>query len=408
MIIVKKYGGTSVETPEKILNVAKKVSLSKDEGNEVVVVVSAMGKTTNYLIDLLHKINPYPNPREYDMIVSTGEQISIALFASALSKLGKQAVSLTGFQAGIDTDSTHSRAKLKRVYRGKIRALLDEGKIPVVAGFQGMSPSGEITTLGRGGSDTTAVAIAYALDADVCEIYTDVDGVYAADPRYVENPKHIDKISYDEMIEMAAHGAKVLHLRAVELARRYKVPIIVKHAHKAGRETRIEGMNNMEEPLVRALSIDENIVKVVVEGVPDEPGIAAKIFEKMASHHLALDMIVQSMHKGKKNDVAFTVANQDFQETLRILNEIKDEVKAENIHFDEEISKVSIVGVNILGSSEIIYNMFSAIASVGANIDMISSSNSRISCLIPKEKTKEAARAVAKRFGLVEGAEDIA
>ncbi|WP_036221928.1 aspartate kinase [Mesoaciditoga lauensis] len=404
MIIVKKYGGTSVETPEKILKIAEKISSSKDEGNEVVVVVSAMGKTTNYLIDLLHKVNPYPNPREYDMIVSTGEQISIALLASALSKLGKRAISLTGFQAGIDTDSTHARAKLKRVYRGKIRTLLDEGKIPVVAGFQGMSPSGEITTLGRGGSDTTAVALAYALDADVCEIYTDVDGVYAADPRYVENPKHIDKISYDEMIEMAAHGAKVLHLRSVELARRYKVPLVVKHAHRDGKETRIEGINSMEEPLVRALSIDENIVKVVVERVPDKPGIAAKIFEKMASNQLALDMIVQSMHKDGKNDVAFTVPSQDFQETMNVLDKIKAEVEAQNIHFDENIAKISIIGVNILGSSEIIYEMFSAIASVGANIDMISSSNSRISCLVPKNKIKEVAQAVAKKFDLVENA----
>ena len=401
LIIVKKYGGTSVETPEKILKIAEKIALSKDEGNDVVVVVSAMGKTTNYLIDLLHKVNADPSPREYDMIVSTGEQISIALLASALSKLGKKAISLTGFQAGIDTDSTHSRAKLKRVYRGKLRSILDEGKIPVVAGFQGISPSGEITTLGRGGSDTTAVAIAYALDADVCEIFTDVDGVYAADPRYVEFPKHIDRISYDEMIEMAAHGAKVLHLRAVELARRYKVSLVVKHAHENGMGTKIEGMNDMEEPLVRALTVDENIVKIVVEGVPDEPGIAARIFEKLASRHLALDMIVQSMHKGKKNDVAFTVANDDFSEAVQAIKEVKGEVKAENVHFDKEIAKVSIVGVNILGSSEIIHAMFSSIADVGANIDMISSSNSRISCLVPKNKIKEVAKSIAMRFNLM-------
>ncbi len=402
MIVVQKYGGTSVETPKKILKVAQRISHSQDKGNHVAVVVSAMGETTNYLIDLLHKVNPHPDPREYDAMVSTGEQISTALLASALSMLGKHAVSLTGFQAGIDTDSNHARAKLKRVYRGKILSLIDEGKIPVIAGFQGMSPSGEITTLGRGGSDTTAVAVAYALDADVCEIYTDVDGVYAADPRYVSNPKHIERISYDEMIEMAAHGAKVLHLRAVELARRYRVPLVVKHAHVDGKETRIEEMDKMEEPLVRALSVDENIAKIVVEGVPDEPGIAAKIFEKIAQQHIPLDMIVQSMHKDKKNDVAFTVASHDLKEILELMKEAQKDVEAENVHYDDTLAKVSIVGVNILGSSEIIYNMFNTIASTGANIDMISSSNSRVSCIIPKTRIKQVAQALAQKFNLIE------
>ncbi len=401
MIVVKKYGGTSVETPEKILKIAERIARTS-ENQDVVVVVSAMGKTTNYLVDLLHAVNPLPTPREYDMVVSTGEQVSIALLASALTRFGKKAVSLTGFQVGIDTDSTHSRAKLKRVYRGKLMTLLDEGKIPVVAGFQGISPSGEITTLGRGGSDTTAVAVAYAVDADLCEIYTDVDGVYAADPRYVEKPKHINLISYDEMIEMAAHGAKVLHLRAVELARRYRVPLIVKHAHVDGRETKIEGVNKLEEPLVRALSVDENIVKLVVEGVPDRPGIAAKIFEGMAERHIPIDMIIQSMHKGGKNDVAFTVAQNDFEETMKVLEEVRSSVSAQGIHYDENMAKLSIVGVNIVGSSEIIHDLFDAIASCGANIDMISSSNSRISCVIPRGKVKTAAQAVAKKFDLTE------
>ena len=402
MIVVQKYGGTSVETPEKMLKVAQRISKSQDMGNHVAVVVSAMGKTTNYLTDLLYKVNPHPEPREYDAMVSTGEQISTALLASALSMLGKRAVSLTGFQAGIDTDSNHARAKLKRIYRGKILSIIDEGKIPVIAGFQGMSPSGEITTLGRGGSDTTAVAVAYALDADMCEIYTDVNGVYAADPRYVSNPKHIEKISYDEMIEMAAHGAKVLHLRAVELARRYRVPLIVKHAHVDGKETRIEEMDKMEEPLVRALSVDENIAKIVVEGVPDKPGIAAKIFEKIARQHIPLDMIVQSMHKDRKNDVAFTVASHDLRETLEIMRETQKDVEAENVHYDDTLAKVSIVGVNILGSSEIIYNMFNTIASTGANIDMISSSNSRVSCIIPKTHIKQVAQSLAQKFNLIE------
>ncbi len=402
MIVVQKYGGTSVETPEKMLKVAQRISKSQDMGNHVAVVVSAMGKTTNYLTDLLYKVNPHPEPREYDAMLSTGEQISTALLASALSMLGKRAVSLTGFQAGIDTDSNHARAKLKRIYRGKILSIMDEGKIPVIAGFQGMSPSGEITTLGRGGSDTTAVAVAYALDADMCEIYTDVDGVYAADPRYVSNPKHIEKISYDEMIEMAAHGAKVLHLRSVELARRYKVPLIVKHAHVDGKETRIEEMDKMEEPLVRALSVDENIAKIVVEGVPDKPGIAAKIFEKIARQHIPLDMIVQSMHKDRKNDVAFTVASHDLRETLEIMRETQKDVEAENVHYDDTLAKVSIVGVNILGSSEIIYNMFNTIASTGANIDMISSSNSRVSCIIPKTHIKQVAQSLAQKFNLIE------
>ena len=402
MIVVQKYGGTSVETPEKILKVAHRVSRSQEKGKHVAVIVSAMGKTTNYLIDLLHKVNPNPDPREYDAMVSTGEQISTALLASALSMLGKHAVSLTGFQAGIDTDSNHARAKLKRVYRGKILSLIDEGKIPVIAGFQGISPSGEITTLGRGGSDTTAVAVAYALDADVCEIYTDVDGVYAADPRYVSDPKHIEKISYDEMIEMAAHGAKVIHLRAVELARRYRVPLIVKHAHVDGRETRIEEMDKMEEPLVRALSVDENIVKIVVEGVPDKPGVAAKIFQKIAQRHIPLDMIVQSMHKNKRNDVAFTVASHDLRETLELMKKVQKDVEAENVHYDDTIAKVSIVGVNILGSSEMIYNMFNTIALTGANIDMISSSNSRVSCIIPKTLIKQVAQALAQKFNLIE------
>ncbi len=400
MLVVQKYGGTSVETPEKILSVAEKVSRVYDSGNQIAVIVSAMGGTTNYLINLLHKVNPNPNPREYDMMVSTGEQISTALLASAMSKMGKRAVSLTGFQAGIDTDSNHVRAKLKRVYQGKMLSLLEEGKIPIIAGFQGVSPSGDITTLGRGGSDTTAVAVAYALDADVCEIYTDVDGVYAADPRYVENPKHIEKISYDEMIEMAAHGAKVLHLRAVELARRYHVPLIVRHAHIDGRETRIEEVEKMEEPLVRALTVDEGIVKVVLESVLDKPGIAANIFKKLADKQIPLDMIVQSMHKNGRNDVAFAIAKDDLQDTLNAMEEIKDEVQAEAVHYDDTIAKVSIVGVNILGSSEIIYSMFSVIASEGVNIDMISSSNSRVSCIISKSKIKEVANALSEKFEL--------
>ena len=400
MLIVQKYGGTSVETPEKILKIATKISRDCDKGDQIVVIVSAMGETTDYLVNLLHKVNPQPNPREYDMVVSTGEQISTALLASAMSSVGKQAVSLTGFQAGIDTDSNHTRAKLKRIYRGKILSILDEGKIPVIAGFQGVDQDGDITTLGRGGSDTTAVGVAYALDADLCEIYTDVDGVYAADPRYVESPRRIEKISYDEMIEMAAHGAKVLHLRAVELARRYHVSLIVKHAHVEGKGTRIGEVDSMEEPLVRALTVDEGIVKVVLERVLDKPGIAAKIFKKLADRQISLDMIVQSMHKDGRNDVAFTVSKDDMRETLDAMNEIKNEVEAKAVHYDDTIAKVSIIGVNILGSSEMIYGMFDAIASEGVNIDMISSSNSRISCIISKSKTKKVANALAKRFDL--------
>ncbi|HEU25098.1 MAG: aspartate kinase [Mesoaciditoga sp.] len=402
MIVVQKYGGTSVESTEKILKIANKVSKDYDRGNKIVVVVSAMGKTTNYLIDLLNQVNSNANPREYDMIASTGEQVSIALMASALSKLGKKAISLTGFQAGIDTDSTHSRATLKRIYRGRILSLLDEGFIPVVAGFQGISPDGEITTLGRGGSDTTAVAIAYGIGADLCEIYTDVDGVYTADPRYVERPKKLDKVSYDEMIEMAVNGAKVLHPRSVELARRYHVKVVVKHAHKESDGTIIEEAGKLEEPLVRSLSVDEGIVKIVLSGVPDVPGIAASTFKKLAQYHVSLDMIVQSMHKDGKNDIAFTVSKEESRDALKAMEMLKHEMELDGIYFDDTMAKISIIGVNIVGSSEIVYNMFDAIASAGANIDMISTSNSRISCIVKREKVKEAAKAVAKRFGLEE------
>ncbi len=400
MLVVQKYGGTSVETTEKILKIAEKIAQDYDNGNKIVVVVSAMGKTTNYLINLLNEVNPNANPREYDMIASTGEQVSIALMASALSKFGKKSVSLTGFQAGIDTDSTYSRATLKRVYRGKLLSLIDDGIIPVVAGFQGMSPAGDITTLGRGGSDTTAVAVAYGIGADLCEIYTDVDGVYAADPRYVEKPKKIDRISYDEMIEMAAHGAKVLHLRSVELARRYHVKLVVKHAHMRSTGTIIEEVSQLEEPLVRALTVDENIVKIVIEDVPDVPGIAAKTFKTLSDRHVSLDMIVQSMHKDGKNDIAFTVSKEEFKDALEAVSHLKEEIKIGNIHSDDTVAKISIVGVNIIGSSEIVYNMFDAIASIGVNIDMISTSNSRISCIIKREKLREAAKVVSKRFGL--------
>lgn len=402
MLVVQKYGGTSVENTEKILKIAEKISKDHDKGHKIIVVVSAMGKTTNYLIDLLNKVNPNANSREYDMIVSTGEQVSIALMAAALSNFGKKSISLTGFQAGIDTDSTHSRAILKRVYRGKLLSLLDEGFIPVVAGFQGISPDGEITTLGRGGSDTTAVAVAYGIGADLCEIYTDVDGVYTADPRYVDRPKKIDKISYDEMIEMAANGAKVLHLRSVELARRYHVRLIVKHAHRESNGTIVEEVGELEEPLVRALSVDESIVKIVISGVPDVPGIAALTFKKLAQAHVSLDMIVQSMHKDDKNDIAFTVSKEESKDALKIMETLKDEIRADGIYFDDTMAKISIIGVNIVGSSEIVYNMFDAIASVGANIDMISTSNSRISCIVKRDKIKEAAKMVAKRFELGE------
>jgi aspartate kinase len=402
MLVVQKYGGTSVETTEKILKIAEKVVKDYDDGNKIVVVVSAMGKTTNYLIDLLNQVNPNANAREYDMIASSGEQISIALMASAISRLGKKSVSLTGFQAGIDTDSTHSRAMLKRVYRGKILSIVDDGAIPIVAGFQGISPSGDITTLGRGGSDTTAVAVAYGIGADLCEIYTDVDGVYSADPRYVDHPKKLDHISYDEMIEMAAHGAKVLHLRSVELARRYHVRLAVKHAHIKSSGTMIEEADKLEEPLVRALTVDEGIVKIVIENAPDIPGIAAKVFKSLSEKHVSLDMIVQSMHKDERNDIAFTVSKEEFKDAFEIVSEVKEEVKASNIHSDDTMAKISIVGVNILGSSDVVYNMFDAIASVEANIDMISTSNSRISCLISKAKVKEASKAVARRFGLEE------
>lgn len=397
-VVVMKFGGTSVGTVEKIKSVARKIAKRKAEGVHPVVVVSAMGNTTDNLIDMAKRLTEKPDPRELDMLVSTGEQQSMALLAMALQELGEKAVSLTGAQVRIITDENHSQARILEVGTEALQRRIDAEWIPIVAGFQGISHRGEITTLGRGGSDTTAVALAHALGVDVCEIYTDVDGVYTADPRIVPEARPLKEITWDEMIELAGSGAGVLQARSVEFARKYGVKLLVKNAHSEARGTLVWEGRKVEEPIVRAVAYDKDVVKVVFRRVPDRPGIAARIFRALAEENVRTDMIIQSMFTGDVNDVSFIVPSADAKKVD--FESIGRRCEAQEVVVDENIAKVSLIGVNVTSSTDIPATLFETLANEGINIDMISTSNSRISVIISRDAAERAVKAIHARFKL--------
>ncbi|MFH1825781.1 MAG: aspartate kinase [bacterium] len=400
--IVHKYGGTSVGTPEKIKNVAAKVKKVRDQGNDVVVIVSAMGHTTDELIDLMHKITDSPDPREYDMLISTGEQVSASLLSMALQSIGCPAVSLTGGQAGVLTEDIYKKARIKDIKLDRVKKEIKAGKVVIITGFQGIDSKGDIITIGRGGSDTSAVAVAAALQADVCDIYTDVDGVYTTDPRIVADAAKIKYISYEEMLELASLGAQVLHPRAVECASIYNIVIHLRHSQKEDEGTYIKEASKMEKKeAVRGIALDDNIAKIGVLQVTDQPGIAGKIFGALAREKVNVDMIVQSMHSAtQKADMAFTVERPDLKNAVDVAKRVARELKAEEVVSDAEVCKISLVGIGMVSQPGTAAKMFETLAQAGINIQMIATSEIKISCVIKKEQGKKAVQVLHKAFGL--------
>jgi aspartate kinase len=401
-LVVQKYGGTSVGDTERIKNVASRVKATKNQGHEVVVVVSAMAGETDKLIRLGQQVTSTPDEREMDVLVSTGEQVSIALLAIALKSMGCDAKSYLGFQIKIATDSAFGKARITAIESERIREDLKKGRVVVVAGFQGIDESANITTLGRGGSDTSAVAIAAALKADVCEIYTDVDGVYTTDPNIYPKARKLSKISYDEMLEMASLGAKVLQIRSVEFAKKYDVPIHVRSSFNNNPGTIVcKEDKEMERVVVSGVTYNKNEAKIEIMGVPDVPGVAAKVFKPIADANIVVDMIIQTSSTEKGHaDVAFTVPQSDFKRTIQILKGTLKEFGGKEIQADENIAKVSIVGVGMRSHSNVATQMFSALAKEGINISMISTSEIKISCVIDAKYTELAVRALHDAFQL--------
>ncbi len=401
-IIVQKFGGTSVADPQKIHNVANAVIKEKENGNDVIVVVSAMGHTTDYLIKLAKEVTANPDSREMDMLLSTGEQVSIALLTMAIQSHGYKAISMNGQQVGIITECIHSKARIVDIKTEKLHQHLKEGNIIVVAGFQGVTPEGEITTLGRGGSDTSAVAIAAAINADRCDIYTDVEGVYATDPRIVPNVQRADVISYEEMLELARVGANVLHPRSVETAKQFNVPLRVRSSFKLeNMGTLIIGVENMEiyKP-VAGVAADSSQVRILLSNLPDIPGTAAKLFGALAKNNISVDMIIQSLANNGTNSIAFTVDAEDLDSALTTLEQEKSILGAADILTDKDIAKVSIVGAGMVDRPGIAADMFRALAEENINIKMISTSEIKISCLVDKENANKSIKALCKEFGL--------
>ena len=402
-IIVQKFGGTSVADTDKIKNVASAVIKEKNNGNDVIVVVSAMGHTTDYLVKMANEITLKPNSRELDMLLATGEQVSIALLTMAIQAQGYAAVSMNAMQVGIITECVHSKARIVDIKTNKLKEHLNKGEIVVVAGFQGVTPEGEITTLGRGGSDTSAVAIAGALHADRCDIYTDVEGVYTTDPRIVPRATKLKEISYEEMLELAYVGANVLHPRSVETAKQYHVPLRVRSTFKLDDlGTYIIGVDEMEiNKPVAGVASDLSQVRIVITDVPDRPGNAAKIFELLSEADISVDMIIQSYGRNDDtNDIAFTVGKADYDKTMEIVKKAIKEINATNVLVDEDIAKVSIVGAGMVDRPGIAASMFKALAEAGINIKMISTSEIKISCLVEKDQSNEAIKALHSAFHL--------
>ena len=399
-VVIMKFGGTSVDTPEKIKDVAQRVQRKVLSGVKPVLVVSAMGFETDTLHELAREISDKPNGREMDMLLATGEQKSIALVAMAIQELGMKSISLSGNQARIQTDSNFSNARIVGIDADLINRYLKNGYVPVVAGFQGSTFSGEITTLGRGGSDLTAVVLAKALGSQLCEIYKDVDGVYSADPRIVPNARPIKEISWEEMIELSKQGAQVLQSRASEFARKYDIKVLVKNAHTNARGTLIWRGSKVEQPIVRAVTSDQDIVKVVLQEVPDRPGIAARVLKTLAEQNVNIDMIIQSMRSGDYNTMAFTIQASDLDKLKQDV--LKSRSEAREITVEGAIAKLSIVGVNLTATPAIAATLFETLANEGINIDMISASNSRISVVIDNKKVSLAVNAIHSAFNLEE------
>jgi aspartate kinase len=401
-LLVQKFGGTSVGTTERIEAVAEKVARFRNEGNDVVVVVSAMSGETNRLIGLANQIMEEPTPREMDVLVSTGEQVTIALLSMALQKRGCAARSYTGAQVRILTDSSHTKARIKQIDEQRMREDLDAGRVVVVAGFQGIDETGSITTLGRGGSDTTAVALAAALKADECQIYTDVDGVYTTDPRVVDSARRLKRITFEEMIEMASLGSKVLQIRAVEFAGKYNVPLRVLSSFVEGEGTLItfEDENAMEQPVVSGIAFNRDEAKVTIAGVPDTPGSALRILRPISDANIEVDMIVQNVGADNRTDFTFTVHRNDFKHAQTILRQVADELGARQVTGDSKIAKVSIVGVGMRSHAGVATKMFAALSDEGINILMISTSEIKISVVIDEKYLELAVRALHSAFEL--------
>jgi len=400
-LIVHKYGGTSVGSIEKIKNVAKKVAKVREEGNDVIVVVSAMSGETNKLVGMAHEMAERPDEREYDALISTGEQITSTLLAIALNSMGTPAVSFQGYQIKITTDSAFTKARIQRIDADRVMRELKAGKIVTVSGFQGVDEEGNITTLGRGGSDTTAVAIAAALKADECIIYTDVDGVYTTDPNICPNARKLDKITYEEMLEMASLGAKVLQIRSVEFAQKYNVPLRVKSTFVENEGTLVTKEDEkVEAPLVSGVAYDKNEAKITLQGVPDKPGIATKIFTPLAEANINVDMIVQNVSAEGHTDLTFTVPKSDFKKALEIVKNTAKDIEARNVIADESIAKVSVVGVGMRSHSGVAAKMFDLLSKEGINIMMISTSEIKVSCVIDNKYTELAVRVLHDGFGL--------
>jgi len=404
MLIVQKYGGTSVSNIERIKAVAEKVSNTVKAGNKVVVVVSAMAGETDKLIGLAHQICPDPPEREMDLLLSSGERVTASLTTMALHQRGHKAIALTGRQMGIITDTVHTKAKIEKIIATRAVKALEQDYIVVVAGFQGVTEDEDVTTLGRGGSDLTAVAIAAALGADLCEIYTDVDGVYTADPNIVPEAKKLDKISYEEMLELASLGAKVLQTRSVEFAMKYSVPVVVRSSFNDNPGTLVTKEDKeMEKVVVSGIAHDKNQAKITILKVPDRPGIAAKLFKTIADTNIVVDMIVQNISSdGKATDISFTVPKTDARKALEITEKLSKELGAEGVLLNEDIAKISIVGVGMRTHSGVAAQMFEVLANYGINIMAISTSEIKISCLIDSKYTELAVRVLHDIFKLGE------
>ena len=406
-LVVQKFGGSSVADADSVKRVARRIVETRRAGNDVVVVVSAMGDTTDDLLDLAEQVSPLPPARELDMLLTAGERISMAVLAMAIASLGHTAQSFTGSQAGVITDEVHGKARIIDVTPGRIRSAIDEGHIAIVAGFQGVSQTTKnITTLGRGGSDTTAVALAAALGADVCEIYTDVDGVFTADPRIVPTARRLERLSTNEMLEMAANGAKILMLRCVEYARRYSIPIHVRSSfsHKDGTlitDKPVEG-GAVEAPIIAGVAHDRGEAKVTVVGVPDHPGKAAQIFRVVAESEANIDMIVQNVSAADtgRTDISFTLPKTDGQRTVQALDRVRDEIGFESLQYDDHIGKLSLIGAGMRSNPGVSATFFRALSDANVNIEMISTSEIRISVVTRDDTLDDAVRAVHSAFGL--------
>jgi aspartate kinase len=404
-VIVQKYGGTSVGSVERIQAVADRVVRAREEGNDVVVIVSAMGDTTDDLMSMARRIAPVPEPRELDMLLTAGERIAMSLLGIAINARGCRAASYTGSQAGIITDTQHGAAKIVEIRPKRIAEALGAGNVVIVAGFQGLSSQYEITTLGRGGSDTTAVAMAAALGAEVCEIYTDVRGVFTSDPRVVPGARKIDRISYEDMLELAAAGARVLHSRSVEYARRHGVRIHVRSSFEDVPGTWVQEVDEMEGVLISGIALDQDEAKVTLERVPDRPGVAATVFKAIAAQGISIDMIVQNISHAGATDLSFTAPLVDVPRLQGVMDAVVAEIGADRFTIDDAIAKISLVGAGMKAHPGVAADMFDGLAAEGINIEMISTSPIRISCVIRKADGERAVQVVHERFGLEVGPE---